>query len=103
MARTFTVPHKVNYQSFINPNYAKVNEVNGWEIAKEFQAFEDRCLEQIPDEGAPKSSYLYNSHMGAFARSLDEAKDHFVKAKLAFFAEVNSGDSPSVDVSAEAK
>jgi hypothetical protein len=90
MARSIP-QHKQNYVSFIDPDYAKVSQVNGWEIAKEFQAFQDTCFEQIPDEGAPADGYKYNSHMGAFVRSLDEAKDHFLKGKLAFYARRGSG------------
>jgi hypothetical protein len=95
MART--VPqHKANFVSFIDPDYAKVNEVNGWQIAKTFQAFQDTLVATIPDEGAPADPYMWNSHMGAFTRSLDEAKDHFVKGKLAFFAKRGSGSLPDV-------
>src|SRR5687767_8674888 len=83
--------HKQNYVNFIDPNYAKVSQVSGSEIAKEFQALQDSCLAQIPDEGAPADGYKYNTHMGAFARSLDEAKDHYIKGKLAFYAKRGSG------------
>jgi hypothetical protein len=89
MSRTIQ-QHKSNFDSFINPNYAKVDQVNGWEIAKQFQAFQDECIKGIPDEGVPADGYMYNSHMGNFVRSLDEAKDHFVKAKSAFYAKRNS-------------
>jgi hypothetical protein len=93
MART-TPQHKAQYQRFIDPNYARVEQVNGWEIAKTFEAFAQARLDELPDEGAPASNYLYASHMGAFVRTLDQAKDHFVKAKLAFYAKVGSGDEP---------
>lgn len=90
MART--VPqHKAQYQQFIDPDYAKVPSVNGWEIAKTFEAFAQERINELPDEGAPGDPYMYNSHMGAFVRTLDEAKDHFLKAKLAFYAKRGSG------------
>lgn len=91
MART-TPQHKIGF-SFINPDYAKVEQVNGYEIAKQFQSFADDCMKQIPDEGQPADGYMYNSHIGAFVRSLDEAKDHFVKGKLAFYAKRGSGSA----------
>lgn len=93
MART--LQHKSQYYRFIDPNYARVEQVNGWEIAKKFEAFSKECIDQIPDEGAPANAYGFNSHMGAFVRTLDQAKDHFVKAKLAFYAKVGSGDEPA--------
>jgi hypothetical protein len=93
MARTLP-QHKSNYASFIDPNYQKVPEVNGWEIAKKFQAFQDSIIATIPDEGTPADAYMYNTHMGAFVRSLDEAKDHSVKASLAFYAKRGSGSPP---------
>jgi len=94
MARTIP-QHKQNFARFIEPAYAKVAEVNGSEIEKQFQAFQDECFKQIPDEGQPADPYMYNSHMGNFVRSLDEAKDHFVKGKLAFYAKRGSGDEKS--------
>jgi hypothetical protein len=89
-----TVPqHKQQYQRFIDPDYTKVAAVNGWEIAKQFQHFHDECMAQIPDEpSVPKDAYMYNTHMGAFARALDEAKDHFLKGKLAYYAVRGSGE-----------
>lgn len=83
--------HKELYRSFVNPDYKRVTEVNGFETAKQFQAFQDACVAEIPDAGEPADSYMYASHMGNFVRSLDEAKDHFVKAKLAFYAKRGSG------------
>ena len=93
MART-TPQHKAQYMNFIDPDYAKVTQVNGWEIAKTFEAFTQERLNEIPDEGSPADGYMFNSHIGAFVRSLDEAKDHFLKGKLAFFAKRGSGSAP---------
>jgi hypothetical protein len=61
MARTIP-QHKASYFGFIDPNYAKVNQVNGWEIAKKFEAFSQTCLDEIPDEGAPADGYRRNAH-----------------------------------------
>lgn len=85
MART-TPQHKALYASFIDTAYGKVDQVNEAEAAKTFQSFLDARLAEIPDDGAPADGYKYNTHMGAFARALDEAKDHFVKGKTAFYA-----------------
>jgi hypothetical protein len=60
----------------------KVDEVT---IAGDFQRFCDACFAQLPDEGKPADPYLYSSHAGAFVRALDQAKDHWVKAKLSFY------------------
>jgi hypothetical protein len=65
--------------------------VNGWAIAKQFEAFSQERINELPDEGAPAEPYLYSSHMGAFVRTLDQAKDHFLKAKIAFYAKRGSG------------
>jgi hypothetical protein len=83
--------HKKLYANFIDPNYKHVEQVSGWETAKTFEAFQQARLDEIPNEGAPADSYMYNTHMGNFVRTLDQAKDAFVKAKLAFFAERGSG------------
>lgn len=90
---TNTVRHKESYRSFINPDYARVSEVNGYALAKEFQEFADRLFSQLPDVGEPADGYMYNSHMGAFVRSLDEAKDHFVKGALAFYTKRGSAEN----------
>ena len=91
MARTAPQPWKTQYARFIDPDYAKVAEVNGWETAKSFQRFQDACFAELPDAGAAKDGYMFSSHAGAFVRSLDEAKDHWIKAKLAFYAVRGSG------------
>lgn len=96
MARSLP-QHKQNFAGFVVPNYAAVAEVNSWEIGQRFQRFMDECMAQIPDEGAPADGYMYNTHMGQFARSLDEAKDHFVKGSLAFYAKRGSGAVPKTD------
>jgi len=83
--------HKALYANFINPEYAYVDQVNGYEIAERFQAFADACMATIPDEGEPADGYMYNTHMGKFLRDLDTAKDHFLKASLAFHAKRGSG------------
>lgn len=57
-------------------------------------AFQDERLAELPDEPAPADAYMYNTHMGAFVRSLDQAKDHWLKAKLAFYAKRGSGSAP---------
>lgn len=87
---TETPKHKENFVSFINPSYRKVDEVNGFEIAKQFQTFQDLCFAQIPNEGTPADGNMYNSHMGAFVRSLDVDKDEFLKGSLAFYAKRNT-------------
>lgn len=68
-----------------------VKKVNETAIATKFQAFQNECLAEIPDAGMPADGYMFNSYMGNFVRSLDEAKDHFLKAKLAFYAKRGSG------------
>lgn len=93
MARTLPA-HKINFGNFIDPDYGKVAQVNSWEIAKTFEAFNQQRLDEIPDEGVPSDGYMYNTHMGAYARALDEAKDHYVKAKLAFYQARGSGSAP---------
>jgi hypothetical protein len=85
--------HKSNYARFVNPDYARVEQVNGYASAQQFQQFLDALLAELPDEGAPADGYMYNSHMGALVRTLDEAKDHWIKAKLAFYAKRGSGGS----------
>lgn len=84
-------PHKALYAQFVDPAYQYVPDVNGQAIAKEFQTFVDALMDTIPNEGMPADSYMYSSHMGAFVRTLDQAKDHFVKTKLAFYAKRGSG------------
>lgn len=86
--------HKKNFVGFVNPDYARVEQVSGYAIAVKVEAFNAELLKLIPDEGAPADAYMYNAHMGAFARALDEAKDHFVKANLAFYAVRGSGAAP---------
>ena len=92
MART-RPQHKENYDSFITPGYRLVPQVDAPAVATQFQAFLDACMTQVPDEGKPADGYLYNTHMGAFCRSLDEAHDHFTKGLLAFYAKRGSGTS----------
>ncbi len=84
MART-RPRHKAQYDNFIHPNYGQTDDVNEIEITKVFQRLSDDLIQQIPDEGEPADGYMYNSHMGAFLRTLDQAKDHYVKALLAFW------------------
>jgi site-specific DNA-adenine methylase len=90
MARTLPT-HKVNYSHFVDPDYARVTQVNSRETAKTFEAFNQERLAEIPDEGAPKDAYKYATHMGAYVRALDDAKENFIKAKLAFYAPRGSG------------
>jgi hypothetical protein len=90
MARTVPA-HKANFTKFIDPDYAKVPEVSGWEIAKTFEIFNQQRLDEFPDDRTPKDPYMYNTHMGAYVRALDEAKDHFLKGRLAFYAARGSG------------
>jgi hypothetical protein len=88
MART--VPqHKAQYAQFIAPGYREdvLVKVDEEATAGEFQRFSDACFAQLPDEGKPADPYLYSSHAGAFVRALDQAKDHWVKAKLSFYGE----------------
>jgi|SRR5688500_2223068 len=89
MARTLQ-NHKEQYKGFIKPDYAPVAQVNGGEIAGAFEAFSQARFAEIPDEGTPADGYMYNSHMGAFVRTLDQAKDHWLKGKLAFYAKRDS-------------
>ncbi len=91
MAMATTPKHKQNFISFIEPNYARVGHVNPGEHRDHFQAFLDTCLAIIPNDSAgPADPYMYNAHMGSFVRHLDEAKDAFVKAHLAFYTSRNS-------------
>lgn len=53
-----------------------------WRLLKDFIKNDSQ---EIPNEGAPAEGYFYNTHMGAYVRSLDEAKYHLIQAKLAFF------------------
>ena len=80
--------HKRTYDNFIAPKYSEEDESKLVEIeeiyANKFQAFMDQLIADIPDEGKPANGYLYNTHAGAFVRALDEAKDHYVKARKAF-------------------
>jgi len=48
-------------------------------------------MARLPDDGAPADPYMYNAWMGEYARTLDQAKDAYVKAMLAFYAKRNSG------------
>ncbi len=82
--------HKTNFQDFIEPNYKFDDRVNPGADRKQFQTFANALLETIPDEGSPAELYLYNAHLGSCFRKLDEAKDSFVKAKLAFYCKKNS-------------
>jgi hypothetical protein len=92
---------KAKYQKFVDPNYAHVSQVNGQNIAAYFEACLNDLLDFLPD--APVSAanggdpYMFESHMGAFVRTLDEAKDHFVKASLAYYAKRGSGESVAQD------
>lgn len=83
--------HKANLVHFIDPNYEHVSSVDARAIATQFQAFCDTLIQNVPDAGAPADAYMFNSHAGAMLRSLDEAKDHYVKMMLAFYAKRNSG------------
>ena len=83
-------PHKTNFSQYIEPNYGYVKEVNPGQTREKFQAFLDELLALIPDEGAPADGYMYNAHMGSFVRHLDEAKNDFVCAQLAFYAKRGS-------------
>ncbi len=88
--------HKKQYENYIDPQYGQVTHVNVQEIRASFQKFADECMTRIPDTGAPQELYFYNSHMGAFLRALDHAKDEFVKAALAFHAKTNEPPSAQV-------
>jgi hypothetical protein len=84
MARTLP-QHKVQYDRFLNPGYSEEGLATAWgSTNKSFEDFHQARLNEIPDEGTPAEGYLYNSHMGAYVRSLDVAKYHFIQAKLAF-------------------
>lgn len=88
MARTLP-QHKTNYAGFVDPHYL-LTPVDPKAWRQKFQAFSDSCFDEIPDEGQPADAYMYNTHMGAFVRALDEAKDHFVKGFMAFCAKRGS-------------
>jgi hypothetical protein len=88
--------HKRNHYNFLDPDYQDSSKVNAAEERKVFNDFLNAMLDRIPNEGEPKSSYLYNSHMGNFVRLLDNAKDEYVKAKLAYHCHM--GDSGKTDV-----
>ncbi len=81
--------HKTNFRGYIEPNYKFCDKVDATRTRAVFQEFLDQCLATLPDDGTPKNGYAYNAHMGAFVRALDNAKDEFVKAQQAFFAEKN--------------
>jgi hypothetical protein len=85
---------KTHYFNFIDPHYAMVKEVDPAAARRTFEAFNQTLLAEIPSEGAPQDGYMYNAHMGAYVRALDVAKDHFVKAKLAFYAVRGSSRAP---------
>ena len=85
--------HKRLYADFVEPNYKRTEAVDVDAERAEFQGFLTACLARIPNEPeAAKNGYAYNAHMGAFVRTLDVAKDHFVKALLAYHAEKKSSD-----------
>lgn len=76
--------HKRNFLKYIDPGYETVEKVKVATWRAEFQKFMDTCMAEIPNEGEPKDAYAYNSHLGQFTRSLDNAKDEFIKALLAY-------------------
>ncbi len=82
--------HKKKYDRFIEPNYASLNVVNVLFLRDEFQKFADDVMRHVPDEGKPADAHMYNTHMTQFHLALDNAKDHFVKALLAFHSERGS-------------
>lgn len=93
MART-SPQHKAQYERFIDPHYAHVPQVDPGAERRRFQDVLDKCLADLPDEGTPADQYEYSTHMGAFVRTLDQAKDHWVKALLAFYAARGSASPP---------
>lgn len=82
MARTLP-QHKALYDQFLDPRYPHPG-MDG-QTVEAFERFHQERLAEIPNEGAPAEGYFYNTHMGAYVRSLDEAKYHLIQAKLAFF------------------
>ena len=76
--------HKGNYETYIDPEYGNVEEVDEGKITENFQFFLAQALAVVPNEGGPKSAYNYNAHMGQFVRYLDAAKEEYRKALLAF-------------------
>jgi len=87
--------HKRNFENFIEPKYARVASVNPGAQRDRFQVFHEENMACIPDEGSPADPYMYNAWMGEYARLLDQAKDAYVKAALAFYTARGSGASPS--------
>ena len=51
-----------------------------------FERFLRERLDRIPHDKEPADAYAYNSHMGAFLRALDQAKDEYLKAVHAYYA-----------------
>jgi hypothetical protein len=81
------------YKGFINPDYRYNAAVSGYGFAVRFEVFHRsnlRTLEHLKESGklsAPINPFLFNTHMEAYVRALDEAKDHFLKACLAYSSE----------------
>jgi hypothetical protein len=87
--------HKKNFVNFIYDKQQSesdkiVNDIDA-EVSQTFQLVLDKCLESIPDNGAPADPYKYHAHMGEFVRTLDHAKDAYVKALHAFTHARNTG------------
>jgi hypothetical protein len=81
------------FYQIISPSYEHVDKVNGFEIAQTFEEFSSNLLHEKlgnEEEYNPKSPYPFNIHIGAYVKSMGEAKDHFLNALLAYHAERGS-------------
>lgn len=84
--------HKRNYIGYIHPQRTPVADDVFDEALEsvEFELFLQERLDNIPDDKEPADAYAYNSHMGAFLRALDQAKDEYSKAVRAYYAARNT-------------
>ena len=80
--------HKRNYLGYVHPQRAAVSAdvFDPREESAMFERFLRERLDRIPNDKEPADAYAYNSHMGAFLRALDQAKDEYLKAVHAYYA-----------------
>lgn len=91
-----------NYRNYIEPNYKfGPGYREPAEIGDEFNSFSNSIIdkdfgEAIKTHANPKNSYNFSSHMGQAMRYIDAAKDEYIKAVFAFYAEKDVA-SPATD------
>lgn len=81
--------HKRNYIGYIHPRRAAPPVAAAFDddaVSAAFEQFLQARLADIPDGKDPADAYPYASHMGAFLRALDQAKDEYIKAVRAYYA-----------------